>query len=252
MAKAKQRKTQIRKQPATVVKQRKTLVRAQPPTKVIQRTVVVSEKPEAAKWLGASPWVVIAVVIAALLLLFLPIFSATKTVQKTETVMVPVQKERQEQVTQDETIKVYQGYLAEKSTQAARTGYRLETYSVIRYDYWGDPYYDYYTQNVPYAYYDTVPGNQISIDAVAEIVEMQQAAGPNDTWVVTLTAHDGTQVVHRDIAKNGIELTKTGKATVKVTKTVSVPYTENEPQERTREVDIKVRVNLIKLISGNF
>ena len=121
MAKAKLPKTQIRKQP-TGVRQPKTRLRAQPPTKVIRRTVVVREKPEAAKWLGASPWIVIVGVIVVLLLLFLPMFSATKTVQKTETVMVPVQKERQEQVTLDETIKVYQGYLEEKSTTGSAHG----------------------------------------------------------------------------------------------------------------------------------
>jgi hypothetical protein len=239
MAKAKLPKTQIRNQP-TGVRQPKTRLRAQPPTRVIRRTVVVSEKPEGAKWFGVSPWIVIVGVIGVLLLLFLPLFSATKTVQKTETVMVPVQKERQEQVTQDETIKVYQGYLAEKSTQVARTGYTYE------YDYYGNLY------TVPYTYYETVPGIQIPIDAVAEIVQMQQSAGPNDTWVVTLTANDQTQVVHRDIAKDGVVLTKTGNATVKVTKTVSVPYTEQEPQQVTKNEDIKVRVNLIQLASGNF
>jgi hypothetical protein len=238
MAKAKLPKTQIRNQP-TGVRRPKTRLRAQPPTRVIRRTtVVMREKPEGAKWFGASPWIVIVGVIGVLLLLFLPLFSATKTVQKTETVMVPVQKERQEQVTQDETIKVYQGYLEEKSTQVARSGYTIE------YDYWGNPYY------VPYTYYDTVSGKQIPIDAVQEIVEMQQSRGPNDTWVITLTAHDGTQVVYRDIETP--DLTKTGKATVSVTKTVSVPYTEQEPQQVTKNEDIKVRVNLIKLISGNY
>jgi len=199
---------------------------------------VVRVKPTGTRWFGVNPWVVIGGAIGVLLLLFLPMFSATKMVEKTETVMVSVQKERQEEVTVDETIKVYQGYLEEKGTTVARTGY------TIRYDYWGDPYYAAYT------YYDTVKGSTTTVDAVDEIVEIQQTRGPDNTWVITLRAHDGTQIVHRDITS--YDLTKTGKATVQVKKTVSKPYTEQEPQQVTREVNIKVRVNLIKLIFGNY
>jgi hypothetical protein len=204
----------------------------------IEEVEVVRVRPTGTRWFGASPWIVIVGVIGVLLILFVPMFSATKTVEKTETVMVPVQKERQGEVTVNEDIKVYQGYLEERGTTVARTGY------TIRYDYWGDPYYASYT------YYDTVKGSTTTVDAVDEIVEIQQTRGPDNTWVITLRAHDGTQIVHRDITS--YDLTKTGKATVQVKKTVSTPYTENEPQEVTREVDIKVRVNLIKLIFGNY
>ena len=212
----------------------------------IRRTRRIVEEPEAVvktqhggtKWFGVNPWFVIGGVIFLLLILFLPIFSATKMVEKTETVMVPVQKERQEEVTVDESIKVYQGYLQEQGSSVARTGY------YIAYDYWGDPYY------VPYTYYDEAAGRTVTIDAVDEIVEYQQARGPNDTWVITLISYDGTQVVHRDITN--IDLTKTGKATVKATKTVFTPYTEMEPQEVTKEVAAKVRVSLINLIFGNY
>jgi hypothetical protein len=162
-------------------------------------------------WFGVNPWVVIVGVIILLLILFVPMFSATKTVEKTETIMVPVQKERQEQVTVDETISVYTGWMQEGGGTIERTTYYVE------YDYWGNPYY------VPYTYY---------------------------TWVITLTSYDGTQVIHRDITS--YDLTKTGKATVKANKTVSTPYTEQVPQQVTREEAIKVRVNLINLIFGNY
>jgi hypothetical protein len=250
MAKEKPPKTQIRKQPATGVRQSKTRVRAQPPTKVIQRTVIVREKPEAAKRVGSTPWIGIGGAIAVLLLLFLPIFPAQKIVDKTETVMVPVTKERQETVTVDEDIKTYTGYLEEQGASVTKTGYSPETRTVIRYDAWNNPYYYTYTENVPYTYNETVPGKQTTIDAVAEIVEIGQARGPNDTWTITLTAHDGTQVVYRDVVK--YDLTKTGRATVKVTKTVNTPYTTQEPQEVTKQETLKLSVSLLSLILKNY
>jgi hypothetical protein len=189
-------------------------------------------------WFGVNPWVVIVGVIILLLILFVPMFSATKTVEKTETIMVPVQKERQEQVTVDETISVYTGWMQEGGGTIERTTYYVE------YDYWGNPYY------VPYTYYDKAAGSTITIDPVDQIVQMQQTRGPDNSWVITLTSYDGTQVVHRDITS--YDLTKTGKATVKVNKTVSTPYTEQMPQQVTREEAIKVRVNLINLIFGNY
>ncbi len=77
-------------------------------------------------WFGVNPWVVIVGVIILLLILFVPMFSATKTVEKTETIMVPVQKERQEQVTVDETISVYTGWMQEGGGTITRTGYYVE------------------------------------------------------------------------------------------------------------------------------
>ena len=93
--------------------------------KVVRRVVEEPEEVEVVRvqhggtrWLGASPWVVIIGVIVLLLILFVPMFSATKTVQKTETIMVPVQKERQEQVTVDETISTStSGWLQEEEEQ---------------------------------------------------------------------------------------------------------------------------------------
>jgi hypothetical protein len=238
-------RTRIRKQPATVVKQPKTRIKKQPPTKVIRRTTVVMEEKK-----GVNPWVVIAGAIAVLLLTFLPIFPAEKIVEKTETIMVPVTKEREETVTVDETIKTYTGYLEEQGTSVPRTGYTTQERTVIRYDYWGDPYYYTYYEDVPYTYNETAPGRQITIDAVDEIVEVQQANGPNNTWIITLTAYDGTQVVYRDIVKQ--DLSKTGKTTVKVNKTIKTPYTDQVPQEVTKQETLKLRVNLLSLMLKNY
>jgi len=189
-------------------------------------------------WFGVNPWVVIVGVIILLLILFVPMFSATKMVEKTETIMVPVQKERQEQVTVDETISVYTGWMQQGGGTIERTGYYVE------YDAWGNPYY------VPYNYYDQAAGSTVTVDPVDQIIQMQQTRGPDNSWVITLTSYDGTQVVHRDITS--YDLTKTGKATVKANKTVSTPYTEQVPQQVTKQEAIKVRVSLINLIFGNY
>jgi uncharacterized integral membrane protein len=212
----------------------RTVEKPKAKTRRVVRRVV--EKPEVevvrvarrgTSWFGVNPWVVIVGVIILLLILFVPMFSATKTVEKTETIMVPVQKERQEQVTVDETISVYTGWMQEGGGTIERTTYY-----------------------VPYTYYDKAAGSTITIDPVDQIVQMQQTRGPDNTWVITLTSYDGTQVIHRDITS--YDLTKTGKATVKANKTVSTPYTEQVPQQVTREEAIKVRVNLINLIFGNY
>jgi hypothetical protein len=216
-----------------------------PTRRVVRRVVEEPEEVEVVRvhqggtrWLGANPWVVIVGVIVLLLILFVPMFSATKMVEKTETIMVPVQKERQEQVTVDETISVYTGWMQEGGGTIERTGYYVE------YDTWGNPYY------VPYNYYDQAAGSTITVDPVDQIVQMQQTRGPDNSWVITLTAYDGTQVVHRGITS--YDLTKTGKATVKANKTVSTPYTEQVPQQVTKQEAIKVRVSLINLIFGNY
>jgi hypothetical protein len=250
---AEQSKTVIKAKQPTRTVQPKTKIKAKQQTRVVERvtTIIQKEKPQGTKWLGASPWVVIAGIIAVALLVFLPIFPAEKIVDKTETIMVPVTKEREEQVTANETIKTYTGYMEQKGVNELRTGYNTETRSqLIGYDNWGDPVYRTYTENVPYTYYDTVAGKTTTIDAVAEIIEVQRARGPDDTWILTLTAQDGTQVVYRDIVKD--DLTKTGKATVSVTKTVSKPYTEQVPKEVVKQEIQKFRVNLISLVLQDY
>jgi len=247
-----QPKTRIRATQSAGTKQPATRIKAKQPTKVIERvTVIQKEKPHGTRWLGASPWVVIAGIIAVALLVFLPIFPVEKTVDKTETVMVPVTKTKPEQVTANETVKTYQGYIEEKGSSQPVTSYRTETRQVlIGYDNWGDPVYQTYTEQVPYTTYQTVAGKQTTIDAVAEIIEVQKARGPEDTWILTLTAQDGTQTVYRNIVKD--DLTKTGKATVSVTKTVDKEYTVQEPKQVTKPTVVKLRVNLLSLIMQDF
>lgn len=227
-----------KRRPVRKVEEPKTETRRRVRRVTEKPEVVVSEKAKVTRWFGVNPWIVIVGVIAVLLLIFLPIYPATKTVEKTETVMTTVTKERPEEVTVEETIKVYTGWLQERGTTVARSSY------TIRYDYWGNPYY------VPYTYYDTAKGSTTTVDAVDEIVEIQYTRGPNDTWTITLRAYDGTEIVHRDIAS--YDLTKTGKATVPVTKTISKTYTEEVPQQVTRQETLKLRVNLISLIFGTY
>jgi hypothetical protein len=248
-----QSETVIKAKQPTRAAQPKTKIKAKQPTRVVERvtTIIQKEKPQGTKWLGASPWVVIAGLIAVALLVFLPIFPVEKTVDKTETIMVPVTKQRDEQVTADETIKTYTGYIEEKGSTAMRTDYRTETRQrLVWSDYYDDYVYQTYTENVPYTYADTVAGKQTPIDAVAEIVDVQRARGQDNTWTLTLTSHDGNQVVYRNIVKD--DLTKTGKATVSVTKTVSKPYTEQVPKEVVKQEIQKFRVNLLSLILKDY
>ena len=247
-----QSETVIKGQQSTKMKQAKTRIKAKQPTKVVERvTVIQKEHPQGARWLGASPWVVIAGLIAVALLVFLPIFPAEKTVDKTETIMVPVTKEKQEQVTADETIKVYQGYIEEKGSTTETTSYRSVPYTqYVCCNIYGNYYYETYYVNEAYTTPTAVPGKQTTIDAVAEIVEVQKARGPGDTWILTLTAQDGTQTVYRNIIND--DLTKTGKATVSVTKTVSTPYTEQVPKQVTKQEILKLRVNLLSLILQDY
>lgn len=237
-------RTEVKKSQTTAQRPR-TQVRAKPSTRVVE-TVVVKEK----KGMGVPPWVIAVAVVGVLALLFLPIFTATKMVEKTETIMVPVTKEKEEQVTVDESIKTYVGYIELKGSKVEKVGYRDETVTELRYDSWGRPYYYTYVVTVPYTYYDTAPGSQINVDAVQEIVEMQQTRNADGTWTITLTAHDGTQTVYRDVVK--FDLTKTGKATVKVTKTVKTPYTEQVPQQVTKQEEVKVRTSLFNMMLHNY
>ena len=329
-----QSKTVIKGQQSTRMKQPKTRIKAKQPPKVVERvTVIQQEHPHGTRWLGASPWVVIAAVIALLLLTFLPIYPVEKTVDKTETIMVPVTKEKQEQVKTDETIKTYTGYMVEQrgsepsmvtvtttgsywsgnwraqvgdyeeiltTTQNGSqvtggytttddndigqivgtvsgyqwTGRWSETPSYQPPDDAGDMdltlSFDGQSMTgrwrfgssggwtaITYIRTGSSTGTVIStgtgtitIDAVAEIVDVQRARGPNDTWILTLTAYDGTQTIYRDIVKD--DLTKTGKATVQVTKTVTKPYTVQESKDVIKPTIVKYRVNLLNLIFQDY
>jgi hypothetical protein len=328
-APAEQSKTVIKARQPTSAAQPKTKIKAKQPTRVVERvTVIQQEHPQGTKWLGASPWIVIAGIIAVALLVFLPIFPAEKTVDKTETVMVPVTKERQEQVTTQESIKTYQGYMVEQGGSEPSVGtvtttgtgwsgtWQQEEGAILTITQNGYQVTGVYTQTSgkPMQIAGTVSGYEftgrwseppsyqppddagdieltlvpdgqsmtwlrigsghramtftrtgpgtitgmrtgtgtgtITIDAVAEIVEVQRARGPGDTWVLTLTAQDGMQTIYRDIVKD--DLTKTGKATVSVTKTVNVPYTEQVPKDVIKQEIQKFRVNLLSLILQDY
>ena len=158
---------------------------------------------------------------------------------------------RDEQVTTDETIKVYQGYIEEKGTTTSTTSYRSVPYTrYVCCNIYGNYYYQTYYVNEAYTTPSTVAGKQRAIDAVEEIVEVQRAAGQDNTQTLTLTSHDGNQTIYRNIVKD--DLTKTGKATVKVTKTVSKPYTEQVSKEVTKPEIVKFRVNLISMIMQDY
>ena len=332
-----QSETVVKGQRSVKMEQPKTRIKAKQPTRVVKRvTVMQKEHPQGTKWLGASPWVVIAAVIALLLLTFLPIYPVEKTVDKTETIMVPVTKEKPEQVTTQESIKTYQGYMVEQGGFEASTvivattgpnwsgtwqgysdvgeetmaitqngnqvtgsytttkagicqiagtvsGYQFtgiwsEPPSYQRPDDAGDQELTLAPDGqsmtgryrngssgawIPLTYIRTGPGTgtgtatgirtgagTYTIDAVSEIVDVQRARGPNGTWILTLTAYDGTQTIYRDIIKD--DLTKTGKATVQVTKTVNTPYTTQEPKEVVKQEVQKFRVNLISLIMQDY
>lgn len=200
--------------------------------------IEVIQEPDGKKWFGVKPWIVILGGIGLLLLFTLPVFSATKTIQVTETIMVPEAREEPETVEVEKDVKVYVGWMREEGVLVTRTGYR------IAYDYWGDPYY------VPYTYQTRGPGQEFSIAAVDEIVELQQVREPGGTWCITLIDHSGQETIYRDIDE--YDLTKTGRATVTTTETKMRTWTEEVPQEVTKDEVIKVRVNLISLIAGNY
>ena len=248
-------KTQARKTTPKTQTRTGTTPRTQTKAVVVRR--VVKEPPveyvkiprQTVKSPGINPWMIVGGVAALAIFLFVPIWPSTKTVQKTETIMVPVQKERQEQVTVDEQINVYQGWLQEEGETIERTGYTTEAYTVIRYDYWGDPYYDTEYVQVPYTYTDKGEGRTITIVPADQIVQVQQSPGENNTRTYTLTDASGQMTMYRKIGD--ADLTKTGRTTVQVTKTVSTPYTVQEPQQVTNDVEQKIRVNLVGLMFGS-
>jgi len=323
-----QSETVIKAKRQTRVTQPKTKIKTKQSTRVAERvTVIQKEQPQGTKWLGVNPWILIGGGIAVLLLVFLPVFPAEKTVDKTETVMVPVTKMRDEQVTADETIKTYQGYMVQQrggepgmgtvtttgpywsgTWQAGGIGIMTTTQNgnqvtavittlsdgsktqftgtVSGYQctgWWseiggaGDMEFTLATdgqsmtcryREVSSSIWKTVlftrtgPGvstgtvitdtgtGTIAIDAVAEIVDVLRAAGQDNTQTLTLTAHDGSQVIYRNIVRD--DLTKTGKATVSVTKTVSKPYTEQVPKEVIKQEIVKFRVNLLSMIMQDY
>jgi hypothetical protein len=85
---------------------------------VIRRTIIEEapggEGPNKPNWFKQNPVASVGLGLLALVLLFVPLFPSTKTVQTTETVMVPMSTESTVPgTTVNKTIKVYQGYLCD-------------------------------------------------------------------------------------------------------------------------------------------
>ena len=91
--------------------------RTQEPRRTIVRRTIIEEEPEVEKpsvqnWIRKNPVAAIGLGVLLLIVLFAPIFSATKTVETTETVMVPVTTDKVVPgTTGTKTIAVYQGYI---------------------------------------------------------------------------------------------------------------------------------------------
>ena len=73
--------------------------------------IEVEQETEGTRWFGVNPWVVILGIIGLLFLLLLPVCPATKVIETTETVMVPVTTGQPRTVEGQETIKVYVGWM---------------------------------------------------------------------------------------------------------------------------------------------
>jgi hypothetical protein len=83
---------------------------------VIRRTIIEEvpggEGPNKSNWFKQNPVASVGLGLLALILLFAPLFPSTKTIQTTETVMVPMSTETTVPgTTTTKTIKVYTGYI---------------------------------------------------------------------------------------------------------------------------------------------
>jgi hypothetical protein len=204
-----------------MAKRRPTSRAAKPKTEIQRRVrrVIVEpdmeevEEAEERKWFGQKPWVVIVGACLLAFLLFAPLCTVTKTVEETETIMVPVTREMPPPVAGEETIKVYQGYIRDING----------TVTTI----------------------DAVNGIVKVDKAIGPPVRRTK------TWVLTLTDIDGQQVVYRDITQ--IDLTPTGKLLVRTDETGTrslTPSTEMVPKEVTKEKEIKSRINFFQWLFG--
>jgi hypothetical protein len=91
--------------------------RSKEPGKTVIRRTIIKEAPggeesHGPNWFRKNPAAAIGLGLLALIILFVPLFPSTKTVQTTETVMVPMSTETTVPgTTKTKTIKVYVGYL---------------------------------------------------------------------------------------------------------------------------------------------
>ena len=140
---------------------------------VIRRTIIEEvpggEGPNKPNWFKQNPLASVGLGLLALILLFAPLFPATKTVPTTETVMVPVTTETTVPgTTVNKTIRVYTGYL-----------------------------------------YDAFGTSVAVLDAVDAIVDIKRSRGPNNTWVISTIDYYGNEVIYRDVVNDDLTKTGT-------------------------------------------
>lgn len=202
------------------------------------------------RWFSANRWIVVGVaVVLALILIFVPMYPATKATEVTDTKMVTVETQVPETITQDVPTKVYVGYMVE---QGSYGGYMPP---IIVYSAGGDSGMfrgsaDYGPSYGPsYGILDTSGGSggrRYQIDASDEIVDFQRVNGPDGSLTITLTKANGKSDVYRYIST--YDLTKTGETNIRTTITRTKTVSTQEPQQVTTVEGIPIRVNGIHLI----
>ena len=217
-----------------------------------------SRSPEVTRWFGVDRRVIIfGAVVLLLIFLFVPMYSAVKVIEVTETAMVTVEKQVPETVTEDVPTKVYVGFLEEQGQggyagipQAiiiiggGSSGYTGSADSgsaggsVDRGFVYGPSYNTYGSS-----------GRRYQVDVSDEIVDVQQANGPDNSLTLTLTNASGKSNVYRYIDK--YDLTKTGEVNIPTTVTRTKTVSAQEPQQVTREEVIPIKVFLIQLLLYN-
>jgi hypothetical protein len=97
-------------------------------------TVVVGRrttiKPGETRWFGTRPWIVILGCCVVFILLFVPIFPITKTIEVTETTFTTVIREKPETVETEQVVKVYTGWMRDSHGNTQRVDYSDEVVDV--------------------------------------------------------------------------------------------------------------------------
>jgi hypothetical protein len=210
-----------------------------------------SRSPEVTRWFGVDRRVIIGgAVVLLLIFLFVPMYSAVKVIEVTETAMVTVEKQVPETVTEDVPTKVYVGYLQEQGqTYGGNMPVIIVYGSQPMNNGWAGASADSGPSYGPsYNTYGS-SGRRYQVDVSDEIVDFQQANGPDGSLTITLTNADGKSTVYRYIDQ--YDLTKTGEIEIPTTVTRTKIVSEQEPQQVTREQVVPIRVNLIQLLSAN-
>lgn len=213
-------------------------------------------------WFGLKPWIVIVACLILLILLFAPLFSATKIVEHKKTIMTTETTQRPETVTVEKKIKVYVGWLKMTETEIS---------SAPRFYYVPGPPIPYYqtpaegggfgaTQQqqtqvyIPYNPYYPYSATQTTtthtIDVSDEIVDVKYVSKPSGKWDITLISREGDEQILRDVYE--YDITKTGDILAEVTESQMRTITNQVPKEVTEKVPVIVRVNLVKLIFGGY